>query len=125
MHYTRISADCHIDMPWLPPDLFTSNASALMKDRMPYVVEGPDGPQWTTKKGAPFGLVGGIGSTGTKDVPGQKPPGGGLAATGPYDDGEKGGRRAGGPPPRGPGTGRGRGPAAGALRRPAGAARAR
>jgi len=65
MHYTRISADCHIDMPWLPPDLFTSNASALMKDRMPYVVDGPDGPQWTTKKGAPFGLVGGIGSTGT------------------------------------------------------------
>jgi hypothetical protein len=32
MRYTRISADCHIDMPWLPPDLFTTNASALMKD---------------------------------------------------------------------------------------------
>jgi len=30
MRYTRISADCHIDMPWLPPDLFTANASALM-----------------------------------------------------------------------------------------------
>src|SRR6266852_8881477 len=68
MRYTRISADCHIDMPWLPPDLFTANASALMKDRMPYVVEGPDGLQWTTQKGAPFGLVGGIGSTGTKYV---------------------------------------------------------
>ena len=71
MRYTRISADCHIDLPWLPPDLFTANASAVMKDRMPYVVEGPDGLQWTTKKGAPFGLVGGIGSTGTKYVPGQ------------------------------------------------------
>jgi hypothetical protein len=28
MRYTRISADCHIDLCWLPPDLFTSNASA-------------------------------------------------------------------------------------------------
>jgi len=37
MRYTRISADCHIDMPWLPPDLFTANASALMKDRMPHL----------------------------------------------------------------------------------------
>ena len=23
MHYKRISADCHLDMPWMPPDLFT------------------------------------------------------------------------------------------------------
>ena len=86
MQYTRISADCHIDMPWLPPDLFTSNASALMKDRMPYVVDGPDGPQWTTKKGAPFGLVGGIGSTGTKYVPGQNQRVDVMAATGLYED---------------------------------------
>ncbi|MGH7347165.1 MAG: amidohydrolase family protein [Candidatus Rokuibacteriota bacterium] len=97
MRYTRISADCHIDMPWLPPDLFTSNASALMKDRMPYVVEGPDGPQWTTKKGAPFGLVGGIGSTGTKYVPGQNQRVDVMAATGLYDDGKKGIRRPGDP----------------------------
>ena len=27
MNYTRISADCHIDMPWIPDDLFTANAS--------------------------------------------------------------------------------------------------
>jgi hypothetical protein len=33
MHYSRISADCHIDMPWLPADLFTANASAAMKIR--------------------------------------------------------------------------------------------
>jgi hypothetical protein len=26
MHYKRISADCHLDMPWMPPDLFTSMA---------------------------------------------------------------------------------------------------
>src|SRR3989441_1110134 len=97
MRYTRISADCHIDMPWLPPDLFPANASALMKDRMPYVVEGPDGPQWTTKKGAPFGLVGGIGSTGTKYVPGQNHRVDVMASTGLYDDGTKGIRRPGDP----------------------------
>src|SRR2546422_10907611 len=97
MLYTRISADCHIDMPWLPPDLFTANASALMKDRMPYVVDGPDGPQWTTKKGAPFGLVGGIGSTGTKYVPGQNQRGDGMGAAGLYDDVQKGVPRPGGP----------------------------
>ena len=97
MRYTRISADCHIDMPWLPPDLFTANASALMKDRMPYVVEGPDGLQWTTKKGAPLGLVGGIGSTGTKYVPGQNHRVDVMASTGLYDDGKKGIRRPGDP----------------------------
>ena len=24
MQYTRISADCHLDLPWLPPKLFIS-----------------------------------------------------------------------------------------------------
>ena len=71
MDYTRISADCHIDLPWLPPDLFTGNASAAMKDRMPYVAEGPDGPHWTCKKGTSFGLVCGVGPSGQKLVPGQ------------------------------------------------------
>ena len=47
----------HIDLPWLPPDLFTANASAAMKDRMPYVTDGPDGPHWTCKNGQSFGLV--------------------------------------------------------------------
>ena len=39
MRYDMISADCHIDLIWLSPDLFTSNASAALKDRMPYVTE--------------------------------------------------------------------------------------
>ena len=37
MRYQRISADCHIDLPWIPPDLFTANSSAALKDRMPRV----------------------------------------------------------------------------------------
>ena len=30
MRYETISADCHIDLCWLPSDLFTSQASAPM-----------------------------------------------------------------------------------------------
>ena len=28
-----ISADCHIDLIWLPPDLFTERAPQRLKDR--------------------------------------------------------------------------------------------
>src|SRR5262252_7458683 len=35
MKYEMISADCHLDLCWLPPDLFTSRASAALRDRMP------------------------------------------------------------------------------------------
>ena len=93
MRYTRISADCHIDLPWLPFDLFTAHASAALKDRMPYVVEGPDGPYWTTKRGAPLGFVGGTGSSGQKYVPGQNRRLDVMAGTGLYDDGKQGIRR--------------------------------
>ena len=62
MRYNRISADSHIDLPWLPSDLFTTNATAALKDRMPHVVEGPDGPHWTSKKGHSYGLVCGVGA---------------------------------------------------------------
>src|SRR5262245_51360905 len=37
MRYEIISADCHIDLCWLPPDLFVKNAVPEMRDRMPYV----------------------------------------------------------------------------------------
>ena len=56
MQYRRISADCHLDMPWMPPDLFVSEAPRELKDRMPYVADGPQGPQWVAKNGANFGL---------------------------------------------------------------------
>ena len=61
MQYKRISADCHLDLPWMPPDLFTSMAPRDMKDRMPYVVETDDGPKWTAKNGATFGFKNGVG----------------------------------------------------------------
>ena len=57
MRYNRISADCHLDLIWLPPDLFVSEAPREMKDRMPYVADGPDGRQWVANNGAKFGLA--------------------------------------------------------------------
>jgi predicted TIM-barrel fold metal-dependent hydrolase len=92
MTYTRISADCHIDLPMLEPDLFTSNASAALKARMPYVTDGPDGPYWTCKNGGSFGLLNGVGPSGQKLVPGQNHRVDVMAATGFYEDGKKGRR---------------------------------
>ena len=93
MRYERISADCHLDLCWLPPDLFTSRASAGTRDRMPYVAEGPKGPLWVTKKGATFGLVNGMGSAGREYVPGQIHRSDRMASTGLYEDGKRGIRR--------------------------------
>ena len=71
MQYRRISADCHLDLPWLPPDLFTSGASRALRDRMPYVEDGPDGTRWVTKAGVTMGIPGAVGSVGAPFVPGQ------------------------------------------------------
>jgi predicted TIM-barrel fold metal-dependent hydrolase len=72
MDYRCISADCHIDLCWLPHDLFVSNASQAMKDRMPYVVHGPDGPRWVTKSGLKLGFANGKGGTGATGGAGTK-----------------------------------------------------
>ncbi len=93
MQYKRISADCHLDMPWMPPDLFTSMASSEMKDRMPFVVETDDGPKWTAKNGATFGYKNGVGPAGSKYVPGKHHRVDVMAETGLYSDGAKDIRR--------------------------------
>jgi len=93
MHYDRISADCHLDLCWLPPDLFTSRASIALRDRMPYVTDGPKGPMWVTKKGATFGLANGMGSAGREYVAGQIHRSDRMASTGLYEDGKRGIRR--------------------------------
>ena len=90
--YTRISADCHIDLPMLAPDIFTSNATPALKERMPYVTDGPDGPYWTCKNGGSFGLLNGVGPAGHKLMPGMNYRVDKMAATGFYDDGRKGRR---------------------------------
>jgi predicted TIM-barrel fold metal-dependent hydrolase len=93
MRYQMISADCHVDLCWLPPDLFTANASAALRERMPYVADGPDGPMWMTKKGANLGHVNGMGSAGRQYVPGKIHRADRMAATGLYEDGKRGIRR--------------------------------
>ena len=93
MQYRRISADCHLDLPWMPPELFVSEAPAALKDRMPYVTDGPDGPRWVAKNGASFGLLNGVGPAGQKYVKGSHHRVDVMAATGLYDDGKKGVRR--------------------------------
>src|SRR5215467_1113987 len=93
MHYDVISADGHVDLIWLPPDLFTKNASAALKERMPHVVDGPKGKQWVSKNGAYFGLMNGMGSAGREYVPGVIHRSDRMASTGLYDDGKKGIRR--------------------------------
>jgi predicted TIM-barrel fold metal-dependent hydrolase len=92
MAYQRISADCHIDLPMLAPDIFTANATPALKERMPYVTDGPDGPYWTCKNGGSFGLLNGVGPAGQKLVPGQNYRVDVMAATGLYEDGKKGHR---------------------------------
>jgi predicted TIM-barrel fold metal-dependent hydrolase len=93
MRYETISADCHVDLCWLPPDLFTGNASAALRDRMPYVSDGPTGPAWTTKKGAALGRPCGMGSGGREYVPGRIHRADRMAETGLYADGARGIRR--------------------------------
>ena len=90
MKYKRISADCHLDMPWMPPTLFTDQSKRELRDRMPFVKDGPDGPTWVTNSGANFGLLNGVGPGGQKLVPGQNRRVDIMAKTGMFEDGKIG-----------------------------------
>src|SRR3954469_477780 len=93
MRYEVISADCHVDLCWLPPDLFTTNATAALRDRMPFVEDTPSGPMWRTKGGANLGHVNGMGSAGRQYTPGKIHRADRMAETGLYEDGKRGVRR--------------------------------
>jgi predicted TIM-barrel fold metal-dependent hydrolase len=93
MRYDVISADCHLDFCWLPPDLFTANARLDLRDRMPYVKEASDGRHWTTKGGADLGVVNGMGGLGRHYVPGRNQRADRMATLGLYEDGRRGIRR--------------------------------
>jgi predicted TIM-barrel fold metal-dependent hydrolase len=93
LRYETISADCHVDLIWLPPELFTGNAEPAMRDRMPYVTDGPKGKVWVTKKGASLGNANAMGSAGREYIPGKIHRSDRMASTGLYDDGKKGIRR--------------------------------
>ncbi len=46
MDYQLFSADDHIDLHFLPADLWTARVPAAFRDRAPHVVETPDGQEW-------------------------------------------------------------------------------
>jgi len=46
MEYTIIPGDGHIDLRWLPHDLFVSHAPAPWKDQVPHVRDTPTGTHW-------------------------------------------------------------------------------
>ena len=58
--YRIISADCHIDMTWMPGDLWVKNAPAKWKEQVPQVRETSDGPHWFAE-GKDLGVFGGLG----------------------------------------------------------------
>jgi len=84
------SADGHIDVPCLPPELFTDGARADLRDRMPHVVESDAGRVWVTKQGARLGLAGGMGSAGRRYEPGQIHRADRMAETGLFEDQARG-----------------------------------
>jgi predicted TIM-barrel fold metal-dependent hydrolase len=46
MAYNLISADGHVDLRFLPGDVFVANAPAKWKDQVPRIVETDQGPRW-------------------------------------------------------------------------------
>ena len=91
MEYRTISADSHVDIPWLPADLFVSNAPAQYKDRMPRVEEASEGKVWRVD-GQLLGWVAGAGLKGAWEPyePGLSKHMDQMAATGFFADGDKG-----------------------------------
>jgi len=60
MKHRLISGDSHMDMAWLPPDLFVSNAPSRLREYMPRVKETPEGKVWYvgTKRVGPAATMG-------------------------------------------------------------------
>jgi len=44
MEYRTVSADDHIDLQWLPKDLWQKRVPAEWRERAPKVVDTPEGP---------------------------------------------------------------------------------
>lgn len=86
MNHPVISADGHIDFPLLPETLWTDEAPASLRERMPRVVETESGRVWRSHKGVSLGLVGGMGSAGRPYVPGEIHRSDRMAAEGLYED---------------------------------------
>jgi hypothetical protein len=86
-------------MIWLPPDLFTANASSKLRDQMPFVAKQADGGErWVDNNGADYGKPGGVGAVGSDYVPGKQLRVDKMNEAGLYDDYTKKGHRRPGDP---------------------------
>ena len=70
MEYKLISGDSHIDMTWMPGNVFIENAPAKYRDTVPRVVDSEAGPHWFAE-GKDLGVYGGLGFGFTKPDRGQ------------------------------------------------------
>lgn len=61
MEYKVISADSHIDISWMPGNLWIENSPASLRDQVPRVVETKDGPRWIAE-GKELGAFGSRGT---------------------------------------------------------------
>ena len=57
MNYRIISADCHIDMTWMPGDLWVRNAPAKFCERVPQVRQTEQGRVLSIPPDAGYGAV--------------------------------------------------------------------
>ena len=98
MDYEVISADTHLDIVWLPENLFVSEAPARLKERMPRVVETEAGRVWVGD-GVQLGCVGAAALTGEYEnyVPGRSHRLDRMADMGFFSDAERGLYRPGEP----------------------------
>ncbi len=87
MKYNVISADAHVDLNFIPPDLFVSNAPAQWRDKVPRVVETEEGAEWWANG---IYLAPSMGRWSSTLTPGNEERYAKMAATGFLDDAGKG-----------------------------------
>ena len=89
MNYGVISADSHVDLTWLPGDLFTSRAPSEYTELVPIGVQTPDGPKWRVGNREMTGM-GGIGKGLFSLTKGESKKLDRVIDTGFFEDGKKG-----------------------------------
>ena len=91
MNYKVISGDSHIDLTWLPADLFVANAPLEWKDKVPRVVETDGESRWRSGS-VDLGGVASVGSAGrsVELLRGADKQVDRMISTGLYDDGARG-----------------------------------
>lgn len=60
MEYNLVSGDSHVDMSWLPGDLFVENWASSLKERVPKVADTDEGERWLVGNQV-LGVAGGAG----------------------------------------------------------------